>query len=61
MKPQVYRLRSRRSKPLRHRVGGGSIPLLSHTKRLKNSIQSFPAWRLAFKRGCGEQAGQFDI
>ena len=25
---------------------------------LKNGIHSFPAWRLAFSGGCGEQAGK---
>ena len=38
----------------------GFIPLVeSYQKTLKNGIYSFPAWRLAFMRGCGEQAGKF--
>ena len=38
----------------------GFIPLVeSYQKTLKNGIRSFPAWRLAFRRGCGEQAGKF--
>ena len=28
-------------------------------KDLKNGIHSFPAWRSAFRGGCGEQAGKF--
>ena len=36
------------------------IPLVeSYQKTLRNGIRSFPAWRSAFKRGCGEQAGKF--
>ena len=32
----------------------------SHTKRLKkDGIHSFPAWRSAFRGGCGEEAGKF--
>ena len=31
----------------------------SYLKTLKNGIYSFPAWRSAFKGGCGEQAGKF--
>ena len=38
----------------------GFIPLVeSYQKTLKNGIRSFPAWRLAFMAGCGEQAGEF--
>ena len=38
----------------------GFIPLVeSYQKTLKNGIRSFPAWRLAFMAGCGEQAGKF--
>ena len=37
----------------------GFNPLSSHTKNLKNGIYSLPAWRLAFKGCCGEQAGKF--
>ena len=39
----------------------GFIPLveLFLKKTLKNGIRSFPAWRSAFRRGCGEQAGKF--
>ena len=36
------------------------IPLIeSYQKTLKNGIHSFPAWRSAFRGGCGEQAGKF--
>ena len=31
----------------------------SYQKTLKNGIHSFPAWRSAFRGGCGEQAGKF--
>ena len=31
----------------------------SYQKALKNSTHSFPACRLAFRRGCGEQASKF--
>ena len=38
----------------------GFIPLVEpYQKTLKNGIHSFPAWRSAFRRGCGEQAGKF--
>ena len=38
----------------------GFIPLVeSYQKTLKNGIYSFPAWRSAFRGGCGEQAGKF--
>ena len=38
----------------------GFIPLAeSFQKTLKNGIHSFPAWRSAFRGGCGEQAGKF--
>ena len=38
----------------------GFISLVeSYRKALKNGIHSFPAWRSAFKGGCGEQAGKF--
>ena len=30
----------------------------SYQKTLKNDIHSFPAWRSAFREGCGEQAGK---
>ena len=37
----------------------GFIPLVeSYQKTLKNGIHSFPAWRSAFRGGCGEQAGK---
>ena len=36
------------------------IPFVkSYQKTLKNDIHSFPAWRSAFRGGCGEQAGKF--
>ena len=36
------------------------IPLVeSYQKTLKNGIYSFPAWRSAFRGGCGEQASKF--
>ena len=38
----------------------GFIPLVeSYQKTLKNGIRSFPAWRSAFRGGCGEKAGKF--
>ena len=38
----------------------GFIPLVeSYQKTLKSGIHSFPAWRSAFREGCGEQAGKF--
>ena len=38
----------------------GFIPLVeSYQKTLKNGIHSFPAWRSAFRVGCGEQASKF--
>ena len=38
----------------------GSNPLVeSYQKTLKNGIHSFPAWRSAFRGGCGEQTGKF--
>ena len=38
----------------------GFNPLVgSYQKTLKNGIRSFPAWRSAFREGCGEQAGKF--
>ena len=38
----------------------GFIPLVeSYQKTLNNDIYSFPARRLAFMGGCGEQAGKF--
>ena len=38
----------------------GFIPLVeSYQKTLKNGIHGFPAWRSAFRGGCGEQAGKF--
>ena len=38
----------------------GFIPLVeSYQKTLKNDIRSFPAWRSAFRGGCGEQASKF--
>ena len=37
----------------------GFIPLVeSYQKTLKNGIRSFPAWRSAFRGGCGKQAGK---
>ena len=36
------------------------IPFVeSYQKTLKNGIYSFPAWRSAFMRSCGEQTGKF--
>ena len=41
-------------------VDKGFIPLVeSYQKTLKNGIRSFPAWRSAFRGGCGKQAGKF--
>ena len=41
-------------------VDQGFIHLVeSYQKTLKNGIHSFPAWRSAFRGGCGEQAGKF--
>ena len=41
-------------------VDQGFIPLVeSYQKTLKKGIRSFPAWRSAFRGGCGEQAGKF--
>ena len=38
----------------------GFIPLVkSNQKTLKNGICSFPFRHLAFRGGCGEQAGKF--
>ena len=38
----------------------GLISLVgSYQKTLKNGIYSFPAWRLTFMEGCGEQADKF--
>ena len=38
----------------------GFIPLVeSYQKTLNNGIYSFPAWRSAFRGGCGEQAVKF--
>ena len=38
----------------------GFNPLVeAYQKTLKNGIHSFPAWRSAFRGGCGEQAGKF--
>ena len=38
----------------------GFISLVeSYQKTLKHGIHSFSVWRLAFRRGCGEQAGKF--
>ena len=31
----------------------------SYQKTLKNGIHSFPAWRSAFRGGCGKEAGKF--
>ena len=40
-------------------VGLGFNPYVeSFQKTLKNGIHSFPAWRSAFRGGCGEQAGK---
>ena len=45
---------------LKSSVGLGFIPLAElYQKTLKNGIHSFPAWRSAFRGGCGEQAGKF--
>ena len=38
-------------------VDSGLIP--SRVKPIKIGIHSFPAWRSALKRQCGEQAGKF--
>ena len=41
-------------------VDQGFIPLVeSYQKTLKSDIRNFPAWRSAFRRCCGEQAGKF--
>ena len=46
--------------PALQSVDLGFIPLVeSYQKTLKNGIRSFPAWRSAFREGCGEQAGKF--
>ena len=46
--------------PASQSVDLGFIPLVElYQKTLKNGIRSFPAWRLAFREGCGEQAGKF--
>ena len=46
--------------PASQSVDLGFIPLVeSYQKTSKNGIRSFPAWRSAFKEGCGEQAGKF--
>ena len=46
--------------PASQSVDLGFIPLVeSYQKTLKNGIRSFPAWRSAFREGCGEQAGKF--
>ena len=46
--------------PASQSVDQGFIPLVeSYQKTLKNGIRSFPAWRSAFRGGCGEQAGKF--
>ena len=38
----------------------GFNPLVeSYQKTLKKGIYSFPAWRSAFRGGCGEQASKF--
>ena len=38
----------------------GFISLVkSYQKTLKNGIPRFSAWHLAFRGGCGEQAGKF--
>ena len=38
----------------------GFIPLVeSYQMTLKNGIRNFPARHLAFRGGCGEQAGKF--
>ena len=38
----------------------GFIPLVeSYQKTLKNGIHNLSAWRSAFMRGCGEEAGKF--
>ena len=43
-----------------HLVDLGLNPLVElNQKTLKNDIHSFPAWRSAFREGCGEQAGKF--
>ena len=45
---------------LKSSVGLGFITLVEpYQKTLKNCIHSFPAWRSAFRGGCGEQAGKF--
>ena len=46
--------------PASQSVDQGFSPLVeSYQKTLKNGIRSFPAWRSAFREGCGEQAGKF--
>ena len=50
----VYRVSASQSVDLKF------IPLVEpHLKTLKNGIYSFPAWRSAFRGGCGEQSGKF--
>ena len=47
--------------PASQSVDLGFIPLVeSYQMTLKNGIRNFPAWRSAFRGGCGEQAGKFD-
>ena len=37
----------------------GFIPFVeSYQKDFKNGIHSYPAWRSAFRGGCGKQAGK---
>ena len=38
---------------------GFSFLVESYQKTIKNGIYSFPAWRSALRRGCGEQSGKF--
>ena len=46
--------------PASQSVDQGFVPLVeSYQKTLKNGIRSFPAWRSAFREGCGEEAGKF--
>ena len=46
--------------PASQSVDLGFIPLVeSYQKTLRNGIRNFPAWRSAFREGCGEQAGKF--
>ena len=61
---RIYDIRDRRDgvmmgAPASQSVDLGFIPFVeSYQKTLKSGIRSFPAWRLAFKGCCEEQAGK---